>query len=66
MEREGAKFASLSGSGSALYGIFDSPKAAEQAAAALKAKGIEARASRTLNRPEYWKQMFDRRVKIAD
>ena len=59
LEREGATYASLSGSGSALYGIFDSPKAAEQAAAALKAKGIEARASRTLNRAEYWKQMFD-------
>jgi 4-diphosphocytidyl-2-C-methyl-D-erythritol kinase len=59
LEREGAKYASLSGSGSALYGIFDSPKTAEQAASALQAKGIEARATRTLNRIEYWKQMFD-------
>lgn len=59
LEREGAKYASLSGSGSALYGIFDSPKAAEQAAAALKAKGIEARATKTLGRGEYWRQMFD-------
>jgi 4-diphosphocytidyl-2-C-methyl-D-erythritol kinase len=59
LEREGARYASLSGSGSALYGIFDSVQAAEQAVAALKAKGIEARAARTLNRTEYWKQMFD-------
>ena len=55
LEREGARYASLSGSGSALYGIFDSPEAAEQAAAALRAKGIEARTTRTLTRQEYWK-----------
>jgi 4-diphosphocytidyl-2-C-methyl-D-erythritol kinase len=59
LEREGARYASLSGSGSALYGIFDSPKAAEKAAAALKTKGIEARTSRTLNRTEYWERMFE-------
>ena len=59
LEREGAKYASLSGSGSALYGIFDTPKAGEQAAAALKAKGIEVRAARTLGREQYWKNMFD-------
>jgi 4-diphosphocytidyl-2-C-methyl-D-erythritol kinase len=59
LEREGAKYASLSGSGSALYGIFDSPKAAEQAAAGLRAKGIEARATKTLGRKEYWRRMFD-------
>ncbi len=54
LEREGAKYASLSGSGSALYGLFETREAAAQAAAALKAKGIEAQATRTLSRAEYW------------
>ena len=57
LEREGASYASMSGSGSALYGIFDSPAAAKQAASALRAKGIEARAARTLTRQEYWKNL---------
>jgi 4-diphosphocytidyl-2-C-methyl-D-erythritol kinase len=59
LEREGAKYASLSGSGSALYGVFESAEAAGKAAATLKSKGIEARATTTLNRAEYWKSMLD-------
>ena len=59
LEREGAKYASLSGSGSALYGVFENAEAAEKAAATLKSKGIEARATTTLNRAEYWKSMLD-------
>ena len=59
LEREGAKYASLSGSGSALYGIFESPEMAERAAPALKARGIEAKTARTLSRTEYWRQMFE-------
>ena len=58
LEREGAKYASLSGSGSALYGIFETADSAEQAAAALKAKGIAARATTTLGRQQYWKRVF--------
>ncbi len=58
LEREGARYASLSGSGSALFGIFETAEAAERAAAALKAKNIEARAARTLNREQYWKRML--------
>ena len=61
LKREGAKYASLSGSGSALYGIFESPEMAELAATALTARGIEATAVRTLSRYEYWKQF---RLKI--
>ena len=58
LEREGAKYASLSGSGATLYGMFESLEKAEYAARALNAKGIEARATTTLNREQYWKQMF--------
>jgi len=56
LEREGARYASLSGSGSAVYGLFDSPGAATKAAARLQAGGISAQATRTLTRKDYWKQ----------
>jgi 4-diphosphocytidyl-2-C-methyl-D-erythritol kinase len=58
LEREGAKYASLSGSGSALFGVFETPEAALQAAAKLSGKGIPAHATKTLGRQQYWKQMF--------
>jgi len=58
LEREGARYASLSGSGSALYGLFDSPEAAEQAAVKLNAQGMPAQVTTLLRRCEYWKQMF--------
>src|SRR5438105_3954548 len=60
LEREGAKFASLSGSGSAVYGLFQSRVAAERAARKLSASGIVARATTTLPRREYWKKIFGR------
>ena len=55
LEREGAKYASLSGSGSTLYGIFEA--GAEKAVAALKANGVDAQLARTLNRAEYWRSV---------
>ncbi len=58
LEREGARYASLSGSGSALYGLFSSAAAAAKAAAKLNDEGISAQATSTLTRPEYWKSMF--------
>ena len=59
LERSGAVYASLSGSGSATYGLFASREAAEKAAARLRKHGIPATATTTLTRPLYWKKIFD-------
>jgi 4-diphosphocytidyl-2-C-methyl-D-erythritol kinase len=59
LERAGAIYASLSGSGSATYGLFASREAAEKAVARLRKDGMPATATTTLTRPQYWKQIFD-------
>ena len=59
LEREGARYASLSGSGSALYGLFSSAEAAQKAAQKLNDNGTKALATTTLTRAEYWQTMFD-------
>jgi 4-diphosphocytidyl-2-C-methyl-D-erythritol kinase len=59
LEREGASYASLSGSGSAIYGLFRARTAAVKAAARLKASGVPAVATSTLTRRQYWQRIFD-------
>ncbi|MGC2539690.1 MAG: 4-(cytidine 5'-diphospho)-2-C-methyl-D-erythritol kinase, partial [Candidatus Sulfotelmatobacter sp.] len=54
LERAGAKYASLSGSGSTLYGLFASKEAASLAATKLRGQGWEAQATVTLTRKQYW------------
>jgi 4-diphosphocytidyl-2-C-methyl-D-erythritol kinase len=58
LERSGARYASLSGSGSTLYGVFASRAAAVQAVVRLRKQGWAAQASTTLTRPAYWRRMF--------
>lgn len=57
LERSGAVYASLSGSGSAVYGLFQSRTRAEQAVRRLEKAGIPARLTTTLTRSEYWKRL---------
>lgn len=58
LERQGAEYASLSGSGSAIYGLFKSKQAAEKAAGSLEHDGLRAQATSTLGRREYWERLF--------
>jgi 4-diphosphocytidyl-2-C-methyl-D-erythritol kinase len=57
-ERSGAFYASLSGSGSALYGLFKSQTAGKKAAIKLRQNGITAVATSTLARRLYWKKFL--------
>jgi 4-diphosphocytidyl-2-C-methyl-D-erythritol kinase len=59
LERAGARYASLSGSGSTLYGVFRSPADATKAAIRLRKQGLKAVATSTLTRQQYWKKLFD-------
>jgi 4-diphosphocytidyl-2-C-methyl-D-erythritol kinase len=60
LEREGARYTSLSGSGSALYGLFDTDEQAQRAASQISAKkGVNAMVTRTLTRSEYWEQLLN-------
>ncbi len=54
LQREGAQFASLSGSGSTLYGVFASADEAGSAADRMKAAGHAAVATTSLTRKAYW------------
>jgi 4-diphosphocytidyl-2-C-methyl-D-erythritol kinase len=56
--RADAKYASLSGSGSTLYGLFVSRKAADAAVKQLRKAGWAAQATTTLTRTAYWRGFF--------
>ncbi len=66
LERAGAFYASLSGSGSAIYGLFAARVTAEKAAAKLRRDGIPASVTTTITRRQYWKRISSGGLEIAD
>jgi len=58
LERSGVRYASLSGSGSTVYGLFDNAAAAAQAVQKLIDTGVPAQTTVTLPRTKYWKELF--------
>jgi 4-diphosphocytidyl-2-C-methyl-D-erythritol kinase len=59
LERAGSRYASLSGSGSTLYGLFRSSADAAKAASRLRKQGLKAVETSTLTRQKYWKRIVD-------
>jgi 4-diphosphocytidyl-2-C-methyl-D-erythritol kinase len=55
---EAALYASLSGSGSALFGLYLTRRDAEAACARLEASGVQSQLTRTQPRSDYWRQML--------
>ena len=55
---EAALHASLSGSGSALFGLYQAREAAESACGRLQAAGVQGTVTRTLPRDRYWSEML--------
>ena len=53
-----ALYAALSGSGSALFGLYDRPEKAKAAILRLRTEGIESFLTKTLPRDEYWRRML--------
>jgi 4-diphosphocytidyl-2-C-methyl-D-erythritol kinase len=58
LEREGADYAALSGSGSTMYGLFRTRERATQAAERMSAEGLATTVTETLPRSQYRAQRF--------
>jgi 4-diphosphocytidyl-2-C-methyl-D-erythritol kinase len=56
---DAAIYAALSGSGSALFGLYATQVAADRAALRLRERGIVALLTETLPRQEYWRTMWE-------
>jgi 4-diphosphocytidyl-2-C-methyl-D-erythritol kinase len=59
LERAGSRYASLSGSGSTLYGLFRTRAEAVKATGHLRKQGLRAMATATLTRNQYWTKIVD-------
>ena len=59
LERARSRYASLSGSGSTLYGLFRTQAEAAKAGSRLRKQGLKAVATRTLTCQQYWKRILD-------
>jgi 4-diphosphocytidyl-2-C-methyl-D-erythritol kinase len=57
---EAALYASLSGSGSALYGLYLAREHAEAACRRLNDQGVRSELTRTMPRTDYWRQMLSK------
>jgi 4-diphosphocytidyl-2-C-methyl-D-erythritol kinase len=57
LAQAGARYASLSGSGAAIYGLFASREVARAAAAKLTRRGTRALVTSTLTRRQYWNKL---------
>jgi 4-diphosphocytidyl-2-C-methyl-D-erythritol kinase len=55
---EAALYASLSGSGSALFGLYQTRRDAENACERLQQAGVRSQLTRTLPRAAYWREML--------
>jgi 4-diphosphocytidyl-2-C-methyl-D-erythritol kinase len=58
VQKAGAFYSSLSGSGSSVYGLFESKASAAKAVGVLAKRGVPARATTTLTRQDYWKKFL--------